>query len=202
VLATVEHVEAALGDFLQDLEWVNLGGGYLFEGSKNIDALIEAVEILESRYGLQVFIEPGAAFVRAAGFIVSSILDIFYSGGKRVAVLDTTVNHMPEVFEYQFEPDVLGHDDRAAYEYVLAGSTCLSGDLFGEYGFSRPCEVGDKLVFYNAGAYTLSKAHTFNGVNLPAIYELTDKGDLVLKARSPYTDFAARWGKRDSVVPV
>ena len=53
-------------------------------------------------------------------------------------MLDTTVNHMPEVFEYQFRPDVLGHNDAGAYEYVLAGMSCLAGDIFGEYRFDAP----------------------------------------------------------------
>ncbi len=63
---------------------------------------------------------------------------MFRSGGKTIAVLDTTVNHVPEVFEYQFEPDVLDHDDdQAEYEYLLAGSSCLAGDLLGVYAFDR-----------------------------------------------------------------
>ena len=99
---------------------------------------------------------------RAAGYFVASVLDLFQSGGATVAVLDTTVNHMPEVFEYGFQPDVVGHDDDAPHEYLLAGCTCLAGDLFGTYRFPEPLGVGDKVVFSNAGSYTLVKAHTFN----------------------------------------
>ena len=96
----------------------------------------------------------------------------------QVAVLDTTVNHMPEVLEYRFEPDVCGHDDDAELEYLLAGSTCLAGDVFGVYRFAEPVEIGARVVFSNAGAYTLSKAHTFNGVNLPSVYALDRSGSL------------------------
>ena len=116
---------------------------------------------------------------RAAGQIVSTVLDVFESGSKEVAVLDTTVNHMPEAFEYGFEPDVLGHDDAADHEYLLAGCTCLAGDLFGLYRFREPLEAGSKVVFNNTGAYTLPKAHTFNGVNLPAVYSVSELGELV-----------------------
>ena len=119
---------------------------------------------------------------------------MFQSGGKVVAVLDTTVNHMPEVFEYGFRPDVLSHVEDGAHEYILAGCTCLAGDVFGEYSFTEPLDVGARVVFYNAGAYTLSKAHTFNGVNLPTVYAITEAGDLVLKKRSTYAEYAASWG--------
>ena len=204
--ATVNRLHAELGDRLGRFRWINLGGGYLFDdgydgvsgvnGVNPVDLapLYRAVEFLHSIYGLEVMLEPGAAFVRSAGYIVSSVLDIFSNGGKEIAVLDTTVNHLPEVFEYDFEPDVAGHDDRAEWEYLLAGCTCLAGDLFGEYRFHQPLKVGDRVVFPNAGAYTMTKAHTFNGVNLPSIYALTEEGNLELKKRFTYADYAARWG--------
>ena len=199
--ATVEHLHAKLDGLLGRVQWVNLGGGYLFDESETLDPLCDAVHFLRSRYGLEVFIEPGAALVRAAGYIVSTVLDVFQSDGKEVAVLDTTVNHMPEVFEYGFEPDVLGHDDEAQNEYLLAGCTCLAGDLFGTYRFRDPLETGSKVVFYNAGAYTLTKAHMFNGVNLPTIYAVSESGDLVVKKRFTYTDYADRW-REDVAVSV
>ena len=199
--ATVEHLHAKLGGLLGRVQWVNLGGGYLFDESESLQPLCESVDFLRSNYGLQVFIEPGATLVRAAGYVVSTVLDVFDSGGKDVAVLDTTVNHMPEVFEYDFEPDVLGHADAADHEYLLAGCTCLAGDLFGLYRFGEPLEAGSKVIFYNAGAYTLTKAHMFNGVNLPTIYAVSESGRLVLKKRFIYAEYANRWGE-DVTVPV
>ena len=199
--ATVDHLHANLGGLLQRVRWVNLGGGYLFDEAESLQPLCEAIHSLRSQYGLEVFIEPGAALVRAAGYIVSTVLDLFQSGGKEVAVLDTTVNHMPEVFEYGFEPDVLGHDEGARHEYLLAGCTCLAGDLFGLYRFDEPLVAGSRVVFYNAGAYTLPKAHTFNGVNLPTIYAVSESGNLVLKKRFTYAEYADRWGE-DAAVSV
>ena len=141
-----------------------------------------------------MFIEPGSGLIRAAGYFVASVLDLFQSSGATVAVLDTTVNHMPEVFEYGFQPDVVGHDDAASHEYLLAGCTCLAGDLFGAYRFHEPLDIGDKVVFSNAGSYTLVKAHTFNGVALPSVYALDTGGELVLQGRPSYAEYAARWG--------
>ena len=132
--------------------------------------------------------------MRSAGYIVSTVLDVFQSGGSTVVVLDTSVNHMPEVFEYDFEPDVVGHDDNATHEYLLAGCTCLAGDIFGVYRFCSKLRVGDKIVFSNAGAYTLTKAHMFNGIALPTVYALTPNGELVPKSHSTFDQFAARWG--------
>ena len=194
LLKTVKHLDAKLEKFLPRLKWINLGGGYLFNEAENLDPLYEAVGLLKSKYEVEVFIEPGASIVREAGYLVSSVLDIFTSDGKKVVILDTTVNHMPEVFEYQFEPDVIGHTDGGKNEYILAGCTCLAGDVFGEYAFNEPLEIGSRVIFANVGAYTLVKAHMFNGVNLPSIYAYTTEGKLELKKRFTYEDFKSRCG--------
>ena len=194
VEATVHRLCRHLDGLLRRLRWINLGGGYLLAEAGDLEPLYRAVSLLRTTYGLEVFIEPGAAFVRSAGYIITTVLDLFTNGGQEIAILDTTVNHLPEVLEFDFEPDVLGHDDRGEWEYILAGCTCLAGDLFGTYRFHAPLQVGDRLVFPNAGAYTLPKAHTFNGVNLPTIYARREGGGLELKQRYTYADYAARWG--------
>ncbi len=191
---TVNRLDSKIGGLLRQVKWINLGGGYLFDNAGDLAPLYRTVQFLNSTYDLEVIIEPGAAFVRSAGYIVSSVLDIFANGSKKIAILDTTVNHIPEVFEYDFEPDVVGHDEQAEWEYTLAGCTCLAGDLFGEYRFHHPLKVGSRVIFPNAGAYTLTKAHTFNGVNLPTIYARTGPNRLELKKRFTYADFTARWG--------
>ncbi len=198
---TVKRLVSKLGDRLAQLSWVNLGGGYLFDDPARTDLLAAAAERLRSRFGLSVYSEPGAALVRRAGYLVSSVIDLFRSGGKTIAVLDTTINHMPEVFEYQFEPDVLEHDDRAENEYVLAGSSCLAGDQMGVYGFEGRLRVGSRVVFRNVGAYSLVKAHMFNGINLPSIYSITSAGEVILRRRFTYEDFVSRFGAcRDAAV--
>ena len=204
--ATVERVRGRIPGLLERAEWVNLGGGYLFEDDggepgQNLDDLCRTIDGLRSDFGVQVFIEPGSGLIRAAGYFVATVLDMFGSDGATVAVLDTSVNHMPEVFEYGFQPDAVGHDDEGAHEYLLAGCTCLAGDLFGTYRFSQPLRVGDRVVFGNSGSYTLSKASMFNGVALPWVYALTTGGELALRGQPSYREFAARWGLASAGTP-
>ena len=129
LLANVEALIQSLPDGLQ-LRWVNLGGGYLFENALDLAPLIRAVQLVQERFGAEVFPRPGAGLVRSSGFLVGSILDVFDVDGGRIAVLDTTVNHMPEVLEFNFSPDVIGQEDDGQFEYTLVGSTCLAGDIF------------------------------------------------------------------------
>ena len=215
--ATVDRLREGIPGLLRQAEWVNLGGGYLFEDdegepNRGIDELCRTIGVLRSEYGVQVFIEPGSGLIRAAGYFVSTVLDMFESGGATVAVLDTSVNHMPEVFEYGFHPDVAGAESighaspsgggpecgRLPCEYLLAGCTCLAGDLFGSYRFPGPLAVGDRVVFRDSGSYTLAKASMFNGVALPPVYALTTDSELVLQSSPSYGEFAARWGLKET----
>lgn len=194
LLETVRQIERLLPNLLAKLDWINLGGGYDFSETTDFDPLNMAIDLMRSEYDLDVVIEPGSGLVNSAGYIISSIIDIFDSDGKTVALLDTTINHMPEVFEYQFEPDIVGHVEGGQYEYILAGCSCLAGDLFGEYAFSDPLSIGGRVVFKNVGAYSLVKAHMFNGINLPTIYSLTPSGEVQLERQFTYQDFLSRCG--------
>ncbi len=51
-----------------------------------------------------IYIEPGKALVRDGGIFVASVVDLIDTNGRTVAVLDTSVNHMPEVLEYSDLP--------------------------------------------------------------------------------------------------
>ena len=171
------RVEA--GRSAPELRWINLGGGYLLDAPARSTCSPKRSSRCDRVMASSVYIEPGAALVRKAGYLVASVIDLFRSGGKTIAVLDTTINHVPEVFEYQFEPDVLGHDDDGEYEYLLAGSSCLAGDLMGDYAFERRLRIGSRVVLSNVGAYAIVKAHMFNGINLPSIYSVTADGRAV-----------------------
>ena len=53
------------------------------------------MEIFRDEFGLNVFIKPGAGTVRRAGIIEAKVHDLFESDETIIAVLDTSVNHMP-----------------------------------------------------------------------------------------------------------
>ena len=108
---------------------------------------------------------------------------------------------MPEVFEYQYRPSIMQESETGKYRYILGGASCLAGDLFGEYSFDEPLKVGSKIVFEDMGAYTLVKAHMFNGINLPTIYLQNMDGELELIREFDYEDFLSRCGakKHDTI---
>lgn len=198
---TVRDLAGAFRTLWPQINWVNLGGGYLFNDPAHPEALKDAVSTISALGVSRVFIEPGAGIARRAGSFLASVIDLFESGGKQIAVLDAGVNHMPEVFEYQFAPDVLGDSEDGRYDYLLAGPACLAGDIFGEYGFTEPLHVGDRLIFPNMGAYSMVKANMFNGINLPDIYVIDEPGTPRLVKRFTYQNFLEVCGVGNAADP-
>lgn len=192
LLKTVAKLRQYFGKDLAKLAWLNLGGGVLFKQIGNHQGFIEMVKQLQDDYGLEVFIEPGKAVVGDAAYLVATVIDTFVSDGKTVAILDTSVNHNPEVFEYQRPAELCGHDPKGRYPVVLAGSTCLAGDVLGEYRLPKPLTVGERVVFKQLGAYSLIKAHRFNGYNLPDLYRL-EQGQATLLKQYTYHDYQQQW---------
>jgi len=189
---TVSSVVSQLGFALNKMDWINLGGGYLYTEAESLQPLYRAVELLVKNYSLDVFLEPGEDIVGGAGSVISSVIDLFDSGDKQIAVMDTTVNHLPGVFTYGSKPYVKSAKRDGSYTYLLAGSTCLAGDIFGEYAFDHPLNIGSRITFERVGGYSLVKANMFNGVNLPNIYSLSDN-KVILKKRYTLKDFLSRW---------
>jgi carboxynorspermidine decarboxylase len=192
LIKTVDKLQQLLGVGLAELEWLNIGGGYLFGQIENHRPFVDMVKRLKHDYGLEVYIEPGKGVVGQAGYLVATVLDSFVSDGETIVILDTSVNHNPEVFEYQRQPELHEHDPDGQYTAILAGCTCLAGDVFGKYRFTEPLQVDDKVVFKNVGAYTLIKANRFNGYNLPDIY-LSNPLRVKKMKHYDYQDYRRQW---------
>ncbi|HTV36327.1 MAG TPA: hypothetical protein VMF12_07830 [Xanthobacteraceae bacterium] len=190
---TVDIITEALGNHLRKLKWINLGGGYYFDSPKHPEAFQRAVHKLKSEYRLETYFEPGGGLVNSAGYLVSSVLDVVGPIHSKTAILDTTVNHLPECLEFDYEPDVFG-DQGSGYDYTLAGSSCLASDVFGDYTFSAPLKCGEQVVMQNVGAYSHVKCHSFNGLNLPTIYLVDTSHNFSEIASFDYTDFAKKNG--------
>jgi carboxynorspermidine decarboxylase len=198
LITTIEKLQPRLGSRFASLKWLNLGGGYLFNRIEDHSRFINMVRRLKSDFGVDVYIEPGKAVIGQAGHLVATVIDTFISDGKAIAVLDTSVNHNPEVFEYQRQPELHEHEPEGAYAAVLAGCTCLAGDVFGEYRFNKPLKLGDRVVFKHVGAYSLIKANRFNGCNLPDVYEASSERITLLKHYG-YADYRSQWVRDETV---
>lgn len=194
----LEAFEAQFGHLFPQLKWVNMGGGHLMtrEGY-DTDHLVRLLRNFGSRHpNLRIILEPGSAFTWRTGDLVASVVDIVCNDGISTAILDVSFAcHMPDTLEMPYRPDVLEEveaDKSTGVAYRLGGNSCLSGDYKGEYYFSRPLEVGDRITLRDMNHYTTVKTTLFNGVAHPAIVLERSSGECEILRRFDYDDYKCR----------
>ena len=193
---TLKAVEEKFGKYLDQMEWVNFGGGHhITRPDYDTGLLVRLVTRFSERYNVKVYLEPGEAIALNTGVLVASVLDVFHNG-MDIAILDTSATaHMPDVLEMPYRPQIIGGDEpgKLPHTYRLGGLTCLAGDVIGDYSFAQPLKPGDKLVFLDMAHYTMVKNTTFNGVPLPsiALYDPATRRGRVVR-RFGYEDYKTR----------
>ena len=192
---TLQAVEEKFGEWLPQMEWINFGGGHhITREDYNIATLEACIKRMQERYGLTVYLEPGEAVALNAGYLVASVLEL-HKNGVDIAILDTSATcHMPDVLEMPYRPPLAGsgEPDEKPFTYRLAGNTCLTGDVIGDYSFDQPLKYGDRLVFGDMAIYSMVKTNTFNGAPLPAIAVQHKNGDCQVVREFGYEDFKMR----------
>jgi carboxynorspermidine decarboxylase len=193
---TLKVVEAKFGPFIERMKWVNFGGGHhLTRSDYDMDKLCHTIQHFMKTHGVQVYLEPGEAIALNAGYLVSSVLDVFESQVP-MAILDTSATaHMPDVLEMPYRPEIqgAGMPGCKAHTVKLGGLTCLAGDEIGDYAFDNPLKIGDRLVFEDMAHYTMVKNTTFNGVRLPSIATFdSENGNTQLVRQFAYQDYRDR----------
>ena len=195
---TFKSFEQNFGDVLPRVKWLNMGGGHhITKEGYDIKRLESLILHAQKKWDLCVYLEPGEAVALNAGYLISQVLDIVENGDIKIAILDTSAAcHMPDVIEMPYTPPLLGTNqaEEGAYSYRLAGPTCLSGDIIGEYSFDKPLQIGDLLVFGDMAIYTTCKNNTFNGMPLPNIYRKNTDGTFTQLSHFGYQDFKMRLG--------
>lgn len=122
----------------------------------------------------RIVFESGRYLVASCGTLLSRVLDVKFSHGKRVVVLDTGVNHLGGIsglgFEDRVEPGLLSgcSDEGRATEALVVGPLCHPLDSWTRNGALADAAVGDVVAVPNVGAYGLVTGLThFHGHPMP-----------------------------------
>ena len=192
---TLKVVEQRFGKYFRKMKWINFGGGHhITRPDYDVEKLINCINNIKNKYSVQVYIEPGEAVALNAGWLVTSVLDII-KNNMNIAIVDTSAAcHMPDVLEMPYRPMIIGSNEKNVlpYTYRLGATTCLAGDVIGDYSFDKPLNIGDKLIFTDMAIYSMVKNNTFNGMPLPSIYLLKSNGETQLLKEFDYSDFKRR----------
>ncbi len=196
---TLEHIVKYFGEFLPQIQWLNLGGGHLMTRQDyDVAKAIRVLNQFHQNYPhLSLILEPGSAIAWETGFLLSTVRDLIPTPEFTHAMLDVSFTaHMPDCLEMPYRPTVrYAHEPQAGETvYRLGGSSCLAGDFMGDYAFEQPLQMGDRLIFEDMMHYTLVKTTMFNGVPHPSIGLLTKTGEFKLWRTFGYSDYRDRLG--------
>lgn len=107
---TLAAVEEKFGELLRlpQFRYLNMGGGHwITKPFYDRERLVRLVRQARESYGVEVWLEPGEAVAIHSGVLRAEVMDVFVSGGQRVAVLNISATaHMPDVLEMPYRPDV------------------------------------------------------------------------------------------------
>lgn len=189
---TVRHLIKEFSPVLENVSWINLGGGQLYGADDyDMDRAIQCINSLKEGYSGTVFVEPCEGVLTQCGFLVTRVLDVVHNEID-IAILDSSaICHLSDAVYRGWEREVLGGGDWGQYPYDirLAGCSCYPGDIFGDYSFPAPLRKGDLVVFQDAAVYTATKACMFNGIPLPNAAVYSEHDGLQMQAQYGYEIF-------------
>jgi carboxynorspermidine decarboxylase len=197
LVKTLSAVEEKFGRYLHRVKWLNFGGGHHIT-RKDYDrkTLIEQIQRVKKKYGVEVYVEPGEAIALNAGYLVTEVLEKVDNGITTLILDASAACHMPDVLEMPYRPPLRDGflPEEKPFCYRLSSVTCLAGDVIGDYSFEKEVHIGDKLYFEDMAIYSMVKNNTFNGMPLPSIALMDEEGECEVIKEFGYMDFAQRLG--------
>lgn len=196
-IGLIEHIANDFGQYVRRVDTVNFGGGhFLNKPGFDLTKLINAINAFRREFDVAVTLEPGAGLVVNAGELHSQVIAIHNNEIDTAIINASATTHMPDVIETPYTPDIVGASNAGdlAYNYRLAGRTCMAGDVFGDYSFQHPLEPGSKIIFADQMHYSIVKTNNFNGTPSANLAVRHENGSIETIAEFDYRDFKKNLG--------
>nr|WP_314863792.1 diaminopimelate decarboxylase [uncultured Undibacterium sp.] len=192
-----------------DIEAISIGGGLSIpyqadepevDTAHYFDIWDKARMQIEAHLGhkISMEIEPGRFLVAQSGILISELRAQKQVGNNFFVFVDAGFNDLVRPSMYGSFHQITAHTADGALRSgtarptVVAGPLCESGDVFTQeeggvvtHQDLPSCEVGDLIVFHDAGAYGASMSSNYN--SRPLIPEVVVDGDEVRLIRRRQT---------------
>ena len=137
---------------------------------------------------LALTLEPGRRLTADAGILVSRVIYMKESGGRRFAVVDAAMNDLlrPALYDAWHGIDPVRLSSAGAAVVDVVGPVCESGDALAIQRELPPLAAGDLLAVRSAGAYGAVMSSAYNA--RPPAPEAMVNGDAhaVIRPRAEY----------------
>ncbi|MDR3124820.1 MAG: carboxynorspermidine decarboxylase [Endomicrobium sp.] len=184
----LDKLSLKYASLLNKVDWVSLGGGICFtKDGYPIDKFCKKLKSFSEKYNVQIYLEPGEASITDSCELVTTVLDIV-KNEKYIAIVDASIEaHMLDLLIYRTEAKInakIGEN-----EYIIAGRSCLAGDVFGTYKLATKLKIGSAIRFRDTAGYTMVKKNWFNGIKMPSIVVKRLNGEVEIIRKFLYNDF-------------
>jgi diaminopimelate decarboxylase len=175
-----------------DLEYLNIGGGigvdYSHSGTA-FDVFSYGEELrslsfsLNSKVGreIEIVIEPGRGLAASCGRLVTHVTDRKALLGRNYLGVDASIAIFPRPFHHPETPhrirSITKPEPQETTNFIVAGCTTFSRDILAIAELPASTEVGDLLVFDEAGAYSQSMISRFLGQPIPNSFYINKMSD-------------------------
>jgi carboxynorspermidine decarboxylase len=188
-VSNLDRIGHDYGPILEKLEWVSLGGGlYFTQDGYPLDKFCRKLKEFSERFAVQIYLEPGETAITRSAELVTTVVDIIHNEIDIAIVDASTEAHMLDLLIYR-TPAKIEAAGQGKHKYMIAGRSCLAGDVFGTYKFKKPLHIGSELRISDAAGYTMVKKNWFNGLAMPAIVVKQLGGAIKEVRHFAYKDF-------------
>ena len=188
---SVSYAASVIKKYGLHLDYLDVGGGYfgIFPDKPTFEDYAEAFHRplkCQELENLKIIVEPGNALTASSFRFLSEVIDVKRIDGRtRFVTTDGSRNDIDPFFrKSDYLKEILHQRSDRPNEplQIVAGCTCLEYDRLFTLVDRPRLEVGDRILYNNVGAYTMTLSPQF--IRLwPRVYALDASGSVRLVRR-------------------
>ncbi len=200
VFMKVGDIFAELVPRFPEVRFLDFGGGFKVPYKENetgtdvpllgqkVAELINQLTATHQR-NFEAWFEPGKFIVSECGYFITEVNVLKESGKIRFAGVNSGFNHLirPMFYDSYHHIENISHPEGPLKNYTITGNICET-DTFATDRPIAEIREGDKLVFYNAGAYGYEMGSNYNSRYKPAQVLVKEGKAFLVARRDEFTD--------------
>jgi len=179
------------------LDWLDIGGGFFGaeHGSPTFEDYVVAVK--DTLQGVvdpqrtRLIVEPGASFVAVPLELHAGVLDVKDVEDTTFVVTDGSRTNIDPLFRrqrpYEYRLETTATTTRGLQ--TVSGYTCMEDDRLMNLEDEPALRVGDRIIFYKVGGYTMCYQATFFSDFAPPVYVRTADDFIQVRGEATIEDY-------------
>lgn len=175
--------------------FIDMGGGY-FGGVEGKPTPIHYIQIIKEELSsvidvedTMLIVEPGSAIVGSVVELHTSVIDVKDTELSRIVTTDGSRIHIDPLWaKSRYMYSTLTKNTNRIPKQIICGYTCMDHDRIMTLDNSVELSVGDKVIYYRVGAYSM----TFGGMFIryfPEVYVKKNDEFVLVRKRISVDDY-------------